>query len=232
MPTSKPEEKQRDRLTNAPIANPYLNARREWDERYGDLITRARNWRVVAMASIAVAGIACAGIAYVGAQSKIQPFVVAVDQLGSPVAVARPASMSKSKADQRIIIAQMANWIANARSVSSDSHAQQIMIDKVYAMSGRMTAEYLNTWYRDHSPFGSDETVSVEILSVLPQSAESYQITWSETRTRNGQTARKERWKALVTVAQSDELANKPGVALWNPFGLYVKDMSWTKEIE
>ncbi len=25
--------------------NPYLAGRREWDERYGDLITRARNWR-------------------------------------------------------------------------------------------------------------------------------------------------------------------------------------------
>jgi type IV secretory pathway TrbF-like protein len=27
-------------ITNS---NPYLTARREWDERYGDLITRARN---------------------------------------------------------------------------------------------------------------------------------------------------------------------------------------------
>ena len=25
--------------------NPYLNARREWDERYGGLISRARNWQ-------------------------------------------------------------------------------------------------------------------------------------------------------------------------------------------
>jgi type IV secretion system protein TrbF len=26
------------------IYNPYLAARREWDERYGEFITRARNW--------------------------------------------------------------------------------------------------------------------------------------------------------------------------------------------
>ena len=25
------------------VHNPYLAARREWDERYGDLVTRARN---------------------------------------------------------------------------------------------------------------------------------------------------------------------------------------------
>jgi type IV secretion system protein TrbF len=28
--------------------NPYLAARREWDERYGDQITRAKNWRTMA----------------------------------------------------------------------------------------------------------------------------------------------------------------------------------------
>ena len=33
------------------IHNPYLAARREWDERYGEFITRARNWRTVAMIS-------------------------------------------------------------------------------------------------------------------------------------------------------------------------------------
>lgn len=221
-----------DAMSNNPIANPYLNARREWDERYGDLIKRAKNWQAVAMASVAVAGIASAGIAYIGSQSKIQPFVVVTDQLGSPVAVARPASMNKSKADQRIIIAQLANWIVNARTISSDSQAQQVLLDKVYAMAGRTSADYLNGFFKQHSPFGSDETSHVEIVSVLPQSADTYQVTWIETRGRQGQIARKERWKALLTVAQSDELANKPGVALWNPFGLFVKEMSWTKEVE
>lgn len=217
-------------MSNNP--DPYLNARREWDERYGDLIKRAKNWQAIAMVSVAVAGIACAGIAYIGSQSKIQPFVVMTDQLGSPVAVARPAAMSKSKADQRIIIAQLANWIVNARTVSSDPHAQQVLIDKVYAMAGRTAAEHLNVWFKQHSPFGGDETAHVEIVSVLPQSADTYQVTWSEMRGKQGQTVRKERWKALLTVAQSDELANKAGIALWNPFGLFVKEMSWTKEVE
>jgi type IV secretion system protein VirB5 len=31
--------------------NPYLAARREWDERYGEIIIRARNWRFMAMLS-------------------------------------------------------------------------------------------------------------------------------------------------------------------------------------
>ncbi len=38
MPTKQTEEKDK-------VHNPYLAARKEWDERYGDLISRARNWR-------------------------------------------------------------------------------------------------------------------------------------------------------------------------------------------
>ena len=214
------------------VATPYLNARREWDERYGDLISRAKNWRMTALAAVAVAGIAATGIAYIGAQSKIQPFVVVTDQLGSPVAVARPASSAAAAADQKIKIAQLANWIVNARAVTSDRVAQQVLINRVYAMAGRNTADYLNGWFKDHSPFGGEETVQVEISSVLPQSQDTYQVAWVETHSRSGSQARKERWKALLTVAQSAELAEKPGIALWNPYGLYVKEMSWVKEVE
>lgn len=35
--------------------NPYLAARHEWDERYGDLVTRAKNWRTMALVSGLVA---------------------------------------------------------------------------------------------------------------------------------------------------------------------------------
>jgi type IV secretion system protein VirB5 len=42
--------------------NPYLVARREWDERYGDLITRAKNWRIMAGLCSLVALVATAGM--------------------------------------------------------------------------------------------------------------------------------------------------------------------------
>lgn len=213
------------------IANPYLNARREWDERYGDLMTRARNWQRFAAISAAIAGLSVAGIAYIGAQSKIQPFVVVTDQLGSPVAVARPVSTGKTAADQRIVIATLANWVVNARTVTSDAAAQQVFVDRVYAMVSKSVADQLNEWFKTNSPFGRNETVRVEINAVLPQSKDTYQVSWTEVHQRVGAAAVAEKWKALVTVSQSDELAQKPGIALWNPFGLYIKELSWTKEI-
>lgn len=39
----------------APSTNPYLNARREWNERYSSFITTANNWRLIALISSSAA---------------------------------------------------------------------------------------------------------------------------------------------------------------------------------
>src|SRR5215510_13131607 len=68
------------------VYNPYLAARKEWDERYGEFITRARNWRTVALISALVALLATAGMVWLTARSHVVPFVVLIDSLGRPVA--------------------------------------------------------------------------------------------------------------------------------------------------
>jgi len=128
--------------------NPYLNARREWDERYGGLISRARNWQLMAAGSLAVAVVAVVGIAFVGSQSKIQPFVVVTDQLGSPVAVARPAPVARADLDKRLMVAQLAAFIKDVRSMLPDVVAQQVTLNRVYAMAGRDVAGFLNEFFQ------------------------------------------------------------------------------------
>ena len=51
--------------SKSPSANPYLEARREWDERYGDALSRAHHWRLAAFAALSLAGVAVLGVAYV-----------------------------------------------------------------------------------------------------------------------------------------------------------------------
>ena len=47
-----------------------------------------------------------------------------------------------------------------------------------------------------------------------------------ETKAKPGATAVDEVWKAVVTVGMDAKLAENPKVALWNPFGIYVKSIS------
>ena len=91
--------------------NPYLAARREWDERYGDLITRARNWRTMAALCSLVALVATAGMVWLSARSHVVPFVVLVDNLGRPVAsgIADQTSLN----DDRLKRSNIFNWVEN-----------------------------------------------------------------------------------------------------------------------
>ena len=52
-----------DTITHAPPQrNPYLDARKEWDERYGSLISRANNWRRAAFAALLIALLETGGL--------------------------------------------------------------------------------------------------------------------------------------------------------------------------
>jgi type IV secretion system protein TrbF len=82
------------------LSNPYLAARREWDERYGDQITHARNWRSMAFLSGVVSLIASGGMIWQTSKSQVVPFVVVTDSLGRSVAsgIADQASPADERA--------------------------------------------------------------------------------------------------------------------------------------
>lgn len=211
--------------TAAGGAHPYLSARREWDERYGDAIARAYSWRLAAFGSLAVAAIAAIGVVYIGAQPKTKPYVIALDQLGDPVAFARPAA--GSPVAQRILEAQLASWVWNARTVLSDPAAQKTLLRKVYAMAGVDAAGFLNRYYAANPPFG-DFSVAITITSVLPISPDTWQVNWDEQRSENGQPQAVAHWKAEITTGIDTKLAQNPRVLLDNPLGIFVRAIAWT----
>lgn len=208
-------------------ANPYLNARREWDERYGDQIARARSWRYAAIGALAVAGIAVLGVAYIGSQSKIKPYVVALDRIGNPVAMAQP--VAGSAVDQRIIEAQVANWVWEWRSFLPEQAAQKQLSEKVYAMISNNVAAELDPWYSRHWKEDAGKTVQAAVTSVLPISKNTFQVNWQETTYQNGQSQGTSYWKANITVGLDAKLAQNPQVLINNPLGIYVKDLTWTQ---
>jgi type IV secretory pathway TrbF-like protein len=94
--------------------NPYLAARREWDERYGHLITRERNWRIMAFICALTALLAIGGMIRLSTKSRIVPFVVAMDSLGRTVAPG-PAEQA-SPSDDRLKRATLLTWVEDLRT--------------------------------------------------------------------------------------------------------------------
>jgi type IV secretion system protein TrbF len=210
--------------------NPYLAARREWDERYGHLIARERNWRLMALLCALSSLLTVAGLVYLSSRTHIVPFVVAMDSLGRPVA-AGPAEQTTT-ADDRIKRATLYAWLENLRLVTSDGVAQRKAIDRVYAYvaSGSQAQAFISDFYRGDPPQkrAQTETVSIEVQSVLPTSDRTFEIEWAETtRDLYGTVTQRARWKAAFTIAlnpPTDETT-----ARVNPLGIYVTNASWGK---
>ena len=129
---------------------------------------------------------------YIGSQSKFIPYVVEVDKLGQTLAVA-PVDRAQG-VDQRVIHAAVASFIQSARMVTPDVALQRKAIFAVYAMlspddpaTAKMN-EFLNG-RPESSPFkrAEKEMVSTEIVSVIAQTPQTWQVDWTETvRDRQG----------------------------------------------
>ena len=212
------------------LTNPYLAARREWDERYGDLITRARNWRTLAIICAVTTLVATGGLMWLSAHSRIVPFVVLVDNLGRPLAsgIAEQATVN----DDRLKRASLLAWVGDFRLVTSDGMAQRKAIDHVYAQiaSGSQAQAFVSDFYRAIPPFkrAQIETVSIDVNSVLPTSDRTFEVDWVETtRDLYGAVKGTDRWKGSFSIALNPPTDER--LARINPLGVYVTNVSLAK---
>jgi type IV secretion system protein VirB5 len=210
--------------------SPYLAARREWDERYGSLIIRARNWRIAAVLALAVALVATCGLIALSMTAKVVPYVVAIDNLGRVLA-AGPADQA-SRVDDRLKRAALFQWVSDLRTVTIDGIAQRKAIDRVYSMiaNGSPAQVEIGDFYRNDPPYkrAQTKTVEVDVKAVFAASDKTYQVEWTETiRGLSGQLESEDHWKGSFTIAVSPP--NDERLVRINPLGIYVTNVSWSK---
>lgn len=224
------EGERRSCVPPKPVENRYLAARREWDERYGDLITRARNWRIVAFGGLAVSLVATGGIVAISLQTRIVPFVVAVDSLGRPVASG--FAEATPVVDGRLKRAALIQWVSDLRTVTSDGISQRKAIDRVYAMIARGSAAQLEVseFYRKEPPQKRAQTamLSVDVKAIYASSEQTYEVEWVETtRGLGGDVQEEQAWKGSFTIAVNPPTDEQ--LARVNPLGVYITNASWSK---
>ena len=131
-----------------PKASPYLDARKEWDERYGSLISRANNWRRAAFVALMITLLETGGLIALALKTKVVPYVVAIDNLGRMVA-SGPADQTTA-ADDKLKRAALFHWVSDLRMVTIDGVAQRKAIDRVYTMiaSGSPAQVEVGDFYR------------------------------------------------------------------------------------
>jgi type IV secretion system protein VirB5 len=211
--------------------NPYVEARREWNDRYLDLVRARRWWQVAALAELALAGGLGAGLAALSLQHKTVPYVVEVDALGAALAV-KPVEAAGRPTDERIVRYQLAAFIRGARAVMTDRTAMKRGLDQVYAYARGSARSFLDDHYRTNNPFDVAKTYTVlpAVVSLLQVSERSWQVRWTEEqRGLDGTLLNKSTWEAVLAVETAP--STTPEAIQLNPFGLYVTEIRWTKQL-
>ena len=209
---------------------PYQKAAQVWDERIGSARVQARNWRLMALGGLALSAGLSGGLLWQSMESRVVPYVVAVDRLGQPQAIA-PADKNYQPTDPQIAWF-LARFITDVRSISLDPVLMRDNWLSAYDFTTARGARFLNTYAREADPFGEvgTRTVSVQVTSVVRASDRSFQVKWTEREYERGNLSGTSRWTAILSVAMrppsSAETLRK------NPLGLYVDAIDWSQELD
>lgn len=209
---------------------PYARAGQLWDERIGSARVQARNWRLMAFGELLLSTGLAAALVWQSMQSRVVPYVVAVDSLGQAQAVA-PAEAEYRPTDPQISW-HLGRFLTHIRSRSLDAVLMRENWLSAYDFASERGALFLGEYARASNPFGEvgRRTVSVQVTSVVRSSDSSFRINWIEQAYERGILVGTSRWTAVVTIKlqppRSAETLRK------NPLGLYVDAIDWSRELE
>lgn len=220
--------------------NPYLTARRTWNEHVGGVVSSRQTWQIIGIGSMLISLSAVAGMIHIGSQSKFVPFVVQVPETTHIPVFVGPVTQAGA-VDPRVVQASVVEFIESARLITPDRAVERSAILKVYSMLMPETPaimkmnEYLNgSPEQDHMALAATETQDIQVTDILPQSDNTWQIDWLETvRDRDGTPKESPyRMRALVTVTiiPPDAATTEEQVRA-NPLGVFVRDFSWSKQL-
>ncbi len=207
-----------------------------WDDRYANQALAIRNWQL-AFGAMALFAFTCLGGAlWMAGRVKYVVYVTAVDRQGYAVTQLQPLTPDNSPdVITRIKGYEVAKYIREARAVSSDPVVEHQAIFDLYAHTRGAASQFLDTYFggdKTHDPLqiAQKDTITVEVDSILPLSADTWQVRWSEQRfdLHGGPDGIPTHWTAqletqLVTPKTSDAI-------VVNPIGFMVSQISWAQE--
>ena len=205
----------------------YVEARRTYVEEYAELRQGRRLWQLVALISIVIASVSATGLVVFSIKHEVVPYVVELDA-NQQIVRAYPAE-PLLPANAQHTRATLGRWIQACRNVSPDTLVIEERAAFVFAhiQDGSAAQGLVYEWLNENNPYkrATEETATVEIISVTSRGGNSWQVDWRETIfRRNGNVDRTERFTAniLITFGQP-----KQESILLNPGGIYVVEIDW-----
>lgn len=217
--------------------NPFLLAKKEWNNHTATAMNQKNIWQIVAIASLLVAFLSVAGMLYLASLPRDVAHIVEVDRSGQ-VRYAGQAS-NTINANDKIITSTVGEFIEDMRTVTPDLFLIKRNIQRAYSHINTKDPTFLkaNEWFQDDRTnlFKRAETmlVHIQIESVIKQTDNTYQVDWVETsREIRGQIIAEKRMRAMVTTYQASNFeVNEETLEniKFNPLSIFIKDYNWTE---
>ena len=215
---------------DGPLDTPYRRARQEWDLRMGSAVVQAKNWRLATFVSLGAVVVSLGGIIYLGAQPKAVPHIIEVDRLGA-AAYHGPVGQTEYVPSDAVITYHLRRFIEDTREISSDvAVLKQHWLDAYDLLTprgGNMLTAFVRKPENDPFRRAQDERVTVEVLSAVRVSGDTWQVDWRESAWDKGgnPSAPPRVWRAMlrtmVLAPRTPEAMSK------NPIGLYIDELHW-----
>lgn len=208
---------------------PYQKAGQIWDERIGSARVQARNWRLMAIGCLGLCFVTTAALVWRSLQSTVTPYVVEVDGTGAARAIA-PATERYQPSDAQIAH-HLAGFIENVRGLSVDPVVVRENWLEAYEFVTSRASTTLNQYAQENDPFANvgRRSRTVDVVSVVRVSEDSFQARWIEKTYENGALMQAQRFTGnftLITQAPTDAETLRA-----NPLGLYVHSLNWGQDL-
>jgi type IV secretory pathway TrbF-like protein len=217
---------------DGPLDTPYRRARQEWDLRMGSAIVQARNWRLATLVSLGAVTLATGGIIYLGAQPKAVAHIIEVDRLGA-ASYHGPVGQGDYLPSDTVVTYHLRRFIQDTREISTDLAVLKRNWLDAYTLVTPRGGNMLSAFVQkpDNDPFrrAQDERVTIEFLSAVRVSGDTWQIDWRESAWDKGGSPSGPPlvWRAMLrTLVQAPKTAEAMSQ---NPIGLYVDEFHWDK---
>ena len=208
---------------------PYQKAGQVEDRRLGRANARGNRWCLAFCGAMGLAALSTTGLIIQSAQASIVPWVVEVDETGGVKAMG-PAQESFKPSDAQIAH-QLARFITNVRSVSIDPVVLRQNWLEAYSFTTDQASITLNSYAQENDPFTNigERSVTVDVLSVVRSSDDSFELRWRETEFARGVDMGAQTYTASLRVVNQPP---KDAETLHrNPLGLYVHGLNWSKDL-
>ncbi|MBB37022.1 MAG: conjugal transfer protein TrbF [Hirschia sp.] len=208
---------------------PYQKAGQVWDERIGSARVQAKNWRLMAIGCLTLCFVTSGALVWRSLQSTVTPYVVEVDETGAARAVA-PATERYVASDAQIAH-HLANFISHVRGLSVDPVVVRENWLRAYDFVTDRAATTLSEYAQTNDPFADvgRKSRTVDVVSVVRVSDDSFQARWIEKTYENGALMKAQRFTGLFSIVTQPP--RDAATLRANPLGLYIHSLNWGEDL-